>query len=120
MKPGQSIEIQLETSPGNPLELGNVLLEIHLFTRGTFRYGFQAGRTDNNGRLNITYLSLENLRAANAKQFLMDYNTPLVDCDPTVEILAPSEEELRDASDSVLRSYGRRPDWLPTGPQTNR
>jgi len=116
MKPGQSIQIQLESPSGVPLALKNVLLEICLFTHGNFRYCFKVGRTDSKGELRISYSDLENLRAENAKQFLMDYNNPLEDCDPTIELRIPSEQELRDASENVVKSYGRPPDWAAHWP----
>jgi hypothetical protein len=116
MKPDQFIQIQLETPSGAPLALYNALLEIRLFTQGKLRYCFKAGRTDNNGLLRVSYSDLENLRAANAKQFLMDYNTPLEDCDPVVELCVPSEEELRYASDKISKSYGKPPDWAANWP----
>jgi hypothetical protein len=120
MKPDQSIQIQLETTSGMPLALDNALLEIRLFTHGNFRYCFKAGRTDSKGQLRISYSDLESVRALNAKQFLMDYNTPIEDCDPTVELRVPSEKELRDASDKVCKSYGKPPDWATHWPSNGQ
>ena len=84
MQPQQSILVTLETELGVALRANNILIDIKLFTRGNLRYQLKAGRTDANGTLLITYSALAKQRASNAMQFLMDYNTPLTDCDPTV------------------------------------
>jgi hypothetical protein len=116
MKPGQIVEIQLEDASGAPLRLGNVFLEIRFFTRGNYRYGFNIGRTDSCGTLRVSYSDVETLRAENAKQSLMDYNTPLIDCDPVIEIRVPTEEELRSRLESVQKSYGTVPAWAQHWP----
>jgi hypothetical protein len=116
MKPGQTIEVQLEDAAGAPLRLENVFLEIRLFTRGNYRYGFNIGRTDGSGKLRVSYPDVENMRAENAKQSLMDYNTPLIDCDPTVEIRVPTEEELRGRVETVRKTYGTVPKWAQHWP----
>ena len=116
MHPKQSIIVQLEIAPGDALRLGDVLLDVKFFTRGKFRYQFKAGRTDASGRLVITYDELERQRLSNAEWFLMDYNTPLIDCDPIVELSMPSEKELKMAADSVQQNFGTQPDWASRWP----
>ena len=91
MKPDQSLEIQLSDHADQPVNLGNVVVEIHFFTGGRYRYAFKVGRTDDAGHLSISYREIERLRGENAVENLMDYNTKLEDCDPTIKIVVPSE-----------------------------
>jgi len=116
MKPGQTINIQLTSGDGKPLPIGDVLVLVNLFTGGRYRYGFIAGRTDERGRLNISYDDIEMLRRTNAKEFLMDYNTKLEDCDPLVQIVVPSQEDLLARKERVFENFGRTPDWAVTWP----
>jgi hypothetical protein len=116
MQPKQSLAIQLTSLPGCEVKTGDILLDIKLFTRGSFRYQFKAGRTDAKGKLSITYADLEFQRASNAKLFLMDYNTPLTDCDPLVEISIPSDRELKIASEYVEQNFGTVPTWATPWP----
>jgi hypothetical protein len=116
MNPGQTINIQLTTGENKPFPIHDVLVLINLFTGGTYRYGFVAGRTDKEGRLNVSYDDLEKLRRANAQEFLMDCNTKLEDCDPLVQIVVPSVEDLLARKAKVLENFGRAPDWAMTWP----
>jgi hypothetical protein len=116
MNPGQTINIQLTTGDHKPLPIHDVLVLINLFTGGRYRYGFIAGRTDKEGRLNVTYDDIEKLRRANAQEFLMDYNTKLEDCDPLAQIVVPSEEDLLARKEKVFENLGSDPDWAATWP----
>jgi hypothetical protein len=116
MKSGQIIQVQLEDLTGAPLHVENVFLEIRLFTRGNYRYGFNIGRTDGCGKLCVSYSDVEIIRAEHAKQSLMDYNTSLIDCDPTIEIRVPTEEELRSRVETVRKTYGTAPAWAQHWP----
>jgi hypothetical protein len=120
MQPNQSLEISLEDSPGISLPLANVIIQVHLFTKGNYRYSLHAGRTDNNGQLNLSYADIEQWRDSNAKHFLMDYNTPLEECDPTVEIFVPTENSLRQAVENVKEGYGKMPAWAADWPSNNQ
>jgi hypothetical protein len=116
MRPDQSIEVQLLDKSGKRLAVGNVLVDLHLYARGNFRFAFRVGRTDSEGKLTITYADVEAQRRANAEFNLMDYNTKLDDCDPRVEIVVASEKELRDQYENVLRSYKKPPAWAADWP----
>jgi len=116
MKQGQEIHIQVSTKEGQPLLIGNILVLIHFFTGGNYRYGFEAGRTDDAGHLTISYDDVEKRRRSSAQEFLMDYNTKLEECDPIVQIIVPSEQELLSRKQRVVENFGRIPDWAATWP----
>lgn len=116
MKPGQTINIQLTTGDKKPLPIRNVLVLINLFTGDKYRYGFVVGRTDESGKLNVSYDDIEKLRRDHAQEFLMDYNTKLEQCDPLVQIIVPSEEELLARKQRVVENYGQIPDWAVIWP----
>lgn len=50
----------------------------------------------------------------------MDYNTPLEDCDSTVRIVIPSEQQLRAQFDLAMRSYPQPPEWASPWPSNSR
>ena len=116
MKPGQTINIQLTSRDNEPLPMGNVLVLINLFIGGRYRYGFFVGRTDDRGRLNVSYEDVEKLRHASAVQSVMDYNTKLDDCDPLIQIVVPTEEDLLGRKQRAFEHYGRIPSWAVTWP----
>ncbi len=120
MQPNQSIIIQIVDAENRPLPVGNVIVEVHFFTEGNYRFGFKMGRTNESGELTISYAEVERLRAENAQLFLMDYNTELEHCDSAVKINVPSEKQLRDASRAALKAYGVEPDWAKPWPSNIR
>jgi hypothetical protein len=120
MKPGQSIQIQLTDEERRPLPIGNVMVQLELFTKGNYRYGFEAGRTDESGRLIVSYDDVEERRRRCSQQNLMDYNTRLEECDPTIRIVILPEQELLLRQQKVLQSYGREPDWAAFWPSNAR
>lgn len=120
MHPDQAIRIQLVDGENKPLHVGDVLVEIHFFTNGNYRFGFKVGRTNDVGELTISYSDVERLRAVNAQRFLMDYNTNLEQCDSTIKIEMPSERQLRDASQVALKAYGTEPEWAKAWPSNYR
>jgi hypothetical protein len=116
MRPKQSIKIQLVDNQGNSLPIGNVMVNVEFFVKGNYRYGFEAGRTDATGRLVVSYDDLDNRRRKLGNEFLMDYNTTLDECDPTVKIVILTEQELRSRREQVVRSFGREPEWSAAWP----
>ncbi len=120
MMPEQSIDIQLVDGRGRPATVKDVLAEIHLFMSGDYRYGFKVGRTNDAGQLTISGKEIEKLRRDCAKENLMDYNTPLEECDPVVKILIPSEKELRTQCENVKRLHDRPPEWAIRWPANGR
>lgn len=116
----QLIELQLSDSSGRPLLVGNVIIEIQFFVRGKYRFGFFVGRTDCGGHLRIPFADIELLRLKSAIENLMDYNTQLEDCDPTVRIVIPSEQQLRGRFDVAMRSYRQPPEWASPWPSNGR
>lgn len=117
MKPGQSIEIQLMDRSGQqPVDLANVMIDVHLFYNGRFRYAFDAGRTSNAGTRIVTYDDLEGQRRRNGAMFLMDYNTKLDDCDTKIELRIRTRAELIEARKAVLEQFRREPDWASDWP----
>jgi hypothetical protein len=111
MKPGQVIDIQLVDGNARPVAVANISIDLSFYTNGNFRYRFGIGRTNDSGQLTISYADVEAIRRKNAEFDLMDYNTKLEQCDPRVEIVIDSEEELRDRYNKALRSYGEPPAW---------
>jgi hypothetical protein len=120
MNHGQSIEIQLVDANGDPIRLSNISIEMHFFTKGNFRYGFKLASTDESGSLRATYDDLEELRSRDAEGNLMDYNTKLDECDPQVKIMIPSEQQLRQQYDNVMRFYQTPPQWAKNWPSNGR
>ncbi len=105
----QSIEIQLTEVGGKPLRIPNILVESHFFTGGRFRYSFKIGRTGDHGGLRCSYSDIDGIRRHNGIDNLMDYNTKLEDCDPTIMLMVPSEQELRNQLGNALKFYQREP-----------
>lgn len=116
MKPGQAIHVQLSDVDGNPLPIENILVGIHLFTIGNYRYGFEAGRTDANGQIVVTYEDLETQRRQNGAFFIMDYNTPLEDCDPVAKFVVLAEDELRRRQQESIKVFGKEPTFATPWP----
>jgi hypothetical protein len=77
------------------------------------------GKTDENGQLNISYADIENLRHDSSLEFLMDYNTPLIDCDPYVVVIVPSNEDLLTMKRDALENFDRIPDWAISWPSNS-
>jgi hypothetical protein len=120
MNPGQKVFIQLVSEKGEPVVPDNVLVDIDLYTVGNFRYKFIIGRTDQAGQLNFTYSDVEKLRLDNAHYFLMDYNTRLEECDPTIRISVPSEHELKARNENAVRSFHKSPEWAAHWPSNGK
>ncbi len=116
MKPNQSFDVQLVNGNGDIVRLGNVAVELHLFTHGNFRDAFKVGRTDETGHMIISYQDVEAIRRENANFDLMDYNTRLDDCDPQVKIVIPSEQQLRKQVENAMRFYQAPPPWAKNWP----
>jgi hypothetical protein len=119
MKPGQLIDIQFVNNDGEPVAAANILIDLEFSTKGNFRYRFGVGRTDESGRLTVSYADVEAIRKKNAEFDLMDYNTKLEQCDPQVAIVIDSEEELRERFNNALRSYKEPPLWAKNWPSNS-
>ena len=111
MQSQQSLSIHLKSPSGDTLRIENVLFEVTFFTHGTVRYRFFIGSTDSMGILRASYDDIERIRRRNAEQFIMDYNTPLEECDDLIEVAAPSESALRRIAENVTKIFGASPDW---------
>jgi hypothetical protein len=116
MERSQSIDIQLVGPNGKPAAVSNVMIDLSFFTKGNFRYRLGIGRTDDSGRLRVTYAEVEAVRQRNAEFDLMDYNTKLEQCDSRVDINIDSEDELRKRYKNALRSYAEPPQWAKPWP----
>jgi hypothetical protein len=116
MKPGQSIQIQLTDERARPLRIDNIVVQVEFFTKGNYRYGFEAGRTDENGRLIVSYDDVEKQRHKSSMKNLMDHNTKLEECDPTVRLTILTEQELRLKRQKVGQFYEKEPDWAAIWP----
>jgi hypothetical protein len=103
------ITVQLCDGKGNPLSIAGVHLDVRFYTRGRFRYSFSLGATDVHGSSCTTFGELERQFQANRRFFLMDYNTPLSDCDTLVGVAAPTADELAERE-------AARSKWWPEAP----
>jgi hypothetical protein len=120
MKSGQSIELQLVDENCQPLQLGNVMIDIHLFLGGDLRYRFIAGRTTKEGKLSISYEDLDHTRKDMGEMYLMDFNSPLDDCDPLVRVLIYSERELIERRDKAMNAHHKTPAWAEVWPSNSK
>jgi hypothetical protein len=120
MTPNQSIEIQLVDREGKPFLLGKVKIEINFFTHGNFRYAFGAGFTDEMGHMTVTYFELEAQRRKSSEYNVMDYNTKLDDCDPKLELVVLSDEELRQRNNKAERYFDAPLPWAKDWPSNIR
>ena len=105
MDPETEIIVQLVGKDAQPIELAGIEIDVRFYTGGQTRYTFILGRTDENGAVRAQLDEIERQLEENQRILLMDYNTPLDDCDPVVGIIAPSVEEL------VQREVARRKWW---------
>ncbi len=120
MKPNASLEVRLVGRTGEPVGLSNVLVELHFYMNGNYRYAFKIGRTDQAGDLRVTFEDIEGFRSNHALQHLMDYNTRLEDCDPLVRVVIPSQEELNQQYRTVMKSYQVPPPWAVDWPSNTQ
>lgn len=125
MNPGQIIDIQLVDHSGVPVRLGNVLPKVRLFYKGRTDgppfYTFEVWPTDSDGRCQIRYDDLEDVRRLLGSADLMDFNTPLTECDPTVEIWIPPESDFVRRREIILKRVSWwRPAWLIEWPANGR
>ena len=118
MRPGQAIEIQLVDLQGRRVRLPNVLMMITLFEKGGhYRYVFELGLTAPGGSIRADRAGLDHQRMEEGLYSLMDYNTPLAECAPEVEISVPGEEGLRDREKGIWELNPRTvPVWLVKWP----
>lgn len=103
---GEQIMVRLRDPKGQPVPVGGVHLDIRFYVEGRFRYSFSLGRTDVHGICRTTFGGIEQQLEANRRLFLMDYNTPLSDCDTAVGIAAPATGEL-------IEREAARAKWWP-------
>jgi hypothetical protein len=105
----EELTVRLRDAKGDPVPVAGVHLDLHFYIEGRFRYSFSLGRTDVHGVCRTTFQEIERQLEANRRLFLMDYNTPLTDCDTLVGIAAPSGGEL-------VEREAVRAKWGPTEP----
>ena len=112
MRPGQKIEIQLVDEVGRRVRLRNILVTLTLFMGGHLRYTFDLKPTSADGRTTIDFEELNTRRLQSGLICLMDYNTPLTDCDSKVEISVLSEAGLQQRLQAINQwDSWSRPSW---------
>jgi hypothetical protein len=89
-----ALAVQLCNRTGDVVRVAGVHLDIRFYMEGRFRYSFLLGQTNSQGISPISFDHLQRQLEANQRLFLMDYNTPLADCDNLVGIIAPTGAEL--------------------------
>ena len=92
----EDINVRLVRSDGEPLSISDVLINIRFYVEGRFRYQFILGRTGADGVCRASFQDIEGELEGNRRFFLMDYNTPLEDCDSKVGIFAPSGDQIAE------------------------
>lgn len=110
MRPGSILDIQLSSGHGVPLAISNVIIEVAFLQGGRERYRFDAGETDVDGNLSVSYDRFENIRKDNQSFALMDYNTKLEECDPILVVRVPTMAELHQRLDALNKWF---PDRAP-------
>jgi len=97
-------------------DCGSIMKEVFIdavvFLRKHVRYRFSLGTTDSAGLMEVSFDQLEQIRRRNQKNNLMDYNTPLQECDSTFELLVPREEELEQRLEAARRWFAEDADFL--------
>ena len=103
------VSVHLCDRRGQPVRIGEVHVDLLFYTGGRFRYSFSFGRTDTDGVCRTTVGEIERQLRENQQLFLMDYNTPLEECDTLIGIVAPTADELVERQ-AVLTK------WWPKAP----
>lgn len=95
---------QLANRDGIPITKA-VFVDVVVFVRRRVRYRFNLGATDSSGQIEVSFSRLERIRLENQKDNLMDYNTPLTDCDSIIELIVPTAMELEQRCEAARRWY---------------
>ncbi|MBS0457274.1 MAG: hypothetical protein JSS44_08105 [Proteobacteria bacterium] len=101
-----SIQIQLADAALRPLCVANVSIDAVLYLKGKMRYRFDAGRTNAQGCLAVTFDDIERLRLKNQEYSLMDYNTRLDECNDQISFVVPTLKELEQRRAAIQK-------WFP-------
>lgn len=105
----EELTVRLHGPKGEPLAIAEVHLDLRFYIEGRFRYSFSLGRTDGYGVCRTTLLEIERQLEANRRIFLMDYSSPLTDCDTLVGIVAPTAGELIEREAAQARWWPEEP-----------
>lgn len=116
MTVGAKMKIQLLDEQRRPVELENILVEATFFVERRRRYVFDAGRTNQHGQIEIGFADFERQRRDQAEFDIMDYNTPIANCDPVIQLSIPSRSELEHRHQQVMTAYGTPPPWASNWP----
>jgi hypothetical protein len=111
MKTLSLLDIQLADETHQALRLGRVSIDVIFFVKGRERYRFDAGYTNDDGRLVAPYRLFEGIRKDNQSFALMDYNTTLEECDPDVIVRVPGIDELQRRLTALTK-------WFPDRAQS--
>jgi hypothetical protein len=104
MREGQAILVRVQDPTDRWRPVPDVILQIALFKDGKRRYAFSLPPSSPEGIVRATYLDLEKMRLENSRLFIMDYNTPLDECDDVFSVVLRPERDLVRAIDSILRN----------------
>ena len=105
----EELSVRLHDTKGERVLVVGVHLDLRFYVEGRFRYSFSLGRTDAHGVCCTTVEELERQLEDNQRLSLMDYNTPLTDCDTLVGIAVPTASEL-------IEREAARAKWWPGEP----
>ena len=96
MDPTVELIVRLVGTDAQPVALAGVEVDIRFYVHGNTRYTFTLGCTDDSGAVHTQLGNIERQLEENRRFFLMDYNTPLDECDSAVGIIIPSVDDLAE------------------------
>jgi hypothetical protein len=105
----EQLTVRLRDAKGEPVHIAGVELDLRFYIEGRFRYSFSLGRTDAHGVCHTSFQEIERQLEASRQIFLMDYNTPLADCDTLVGIAAPTAREIAERQASQAKYWPKEP-----------
>lgn len=105
MKDDFKFAVQLADRDGSPITKV-VFIDAIVYLKRKVRYRFNLGATDSSGLIEVSFSRLEQIRQENQEGNIMDYNTPLTDCDSIIELVVPSAMELEQRREAARHWYG--------------
>ena len=108
------IVVRLVDAKGDGVQIANVLVDVRFYMQDRYRYGFTLGRTGADGLLDTNLADIQAKLDENRSYFLMDYNTPLSDCDGAVGIYVPTSDELTEREVGRLKWWPEREPLVKT------
>lgn len=106
------INVSLVDDFGSPMAKKDICIDVSLMVNGNPRYQFMLGVTDESGQFQFQRSHIDAALERHRELFLMDYNTPLSECDDVVCISSPGSNELRNRRAAISRWFPEREEEL--------